>query len=880
MSPVRSLLRAPPSFLARASNRLFRHIAIDDAWRQCVESVAARGPVVYVLRNVSALDYLALNHLTHRLDLPRIGFANELAPALRPQGPLRHEAPAALLRETIMAGGSAALFVKRAPHTGIGKSIASGLGTSTSAAGRGRSEGDALLLTLLELQRSKPEQEIMMMPQTFVWSLRPEQRGFSLVDTLFGPADFPGELRMAAMAMVNHKNCRLRAGEPLSLRQFLAEQGGDSPSAIVRRLTYMLLRRVERERRTIVGPARKAPDRVREEVLRSPKLQHIIRELAGPGSQERARLTDKARGMLRELQTAPDPETQQSLELLVDRVFERLYRAIDVDTEGIDRLREAARDGSVVLLPSHKSHVDYVVLSYVLRKHGIQTPVIAAGDNLAFFPLGPLLRRAGAFFIRRNFRGDRLYTAVVDAYIRRLLREGWLIEFFLEGGRSRTGKLLPPMLGLLNMLVAAALRLDNRRVHFVPVSIGYERLMEEGAFERELSGVPKRSEDLLGLLKASGVLVDRWGRINIQFGEILELSALRRQLGYEPTHDARPREDPIKPARRRAIVKNLAHRVMAEINRVTAVTPGALVALVLLGHGKRGIAYRDLLCLSRGLTTLLLDSGARATPSLSAEGRELRERGVREALRLYVKGGLIDQHVPGDTLTGEGRKRAALYSGNDVIFRVPDSKRLRLDFAKNTIIHFVVDRCLISLALLNAPEEPSEDQLRSRVRNLSRLFKFEFMFRADASYDELFDGALDEMRARGELVNNGDRLAAGPGFGELDGKTWLSLHAAGLRNFVEAYLVAARALRLLLKGPVQEKELIARALRSGERMFLQGEIERSESVCGPLVRNAYRAFTELGYVLRQKDEIELTESFATEDGIRTIEARLTAYLSH
>src|SRR4029077_1613919 len=121
-------------------------------------------------------------------------------------------------------------------------------------------------------------------------------------------------------------------------------------------------------------------------------------------------------------------------------------------------------------------------------KHGLASPVIAAGDNLAFFPLGPVFRRAGAFFIRRSFRGDKLYAVVVDAYIRRLLRDGYAIEFFLEGGRSRTGKLLPPQVGLLNMVVEAALGLGDRPVSFVPVSIGYERMMEETEFLRELSG--------------------------------------------------------------------------------------------------------------------------------------------------------------------------------------------------------------------------------------------------------------------------------------------------------------------------------------------------------------------------------------------------------
>ncbi len=151
----------------------------------------------------------------------------------------------------------------------------------------------------------------------------------------------------------------------------------------------------------------------------------------------------------------------------LDQVFAqaaaRMFSAIEVDEAGIERLREHAKEGTLVLLPSHKSHMDYLALAWVLYRHKLPLPLIAAGDNLNFFPVGPVFRRAGAFFIRRSFVGDRLYAAVVDAYVRRLLKDGWPLEFFLEGGRSRTGKLLPPKLGLLSIVVDAALGGSRRR---------------------------------------------------------------------------------------------------------------------------------------------------------------------------------------------------------------------------------------------------------------------------------------------------------------------------------------------------------------------------------------------------------------------------------
>lgn len=860
---------APAWIVGRVYERLLREIPVDEAWARTVERAAARGAVVHLVRNVSLLDLLALDHLTRRFGLPRIGFANELGAWLGPE--LLRGATPKLLRDTLSAGGSALLFMKRPP------SVLSRVG----AAHRGRNEGSELMRVLVEQQRATKD-EIMLVPETLLWTQRPERLGFSLVDTVFGSADFPGEMRAAGQLLFNHKNTVVRAGEPVSVREFLAQEGSADDATASRRLTYAMLRRVERERRAVLGPVQKPADRVREEVLRSPKLQATLRDLAGPDEKALALLEDKARAMLRELMTTPDPGLLRGLETVADVLAEQVYAGIDVDREGLDRVREAAKNGTIVLLPSHKSHVDYLLLSLVMRKNGLAVPVIAAGDNLAFFPIGPIFRRAGAFFIRRKFRGDRLYTAVVDAYVRRLIRDGFPIEFFLEGGRSRTGKLLPPKLGLLNMVVDAALSMETRPIAFVPVSIGYERMMEEGAYARELSGEAKRKEDATALLKAGAVLREKYGRANVQFGQVLTLAEMRRQVaGAEP--------GPLPPPKRRVLVSRLAHRVMSEINRVTAVTPGSLVAIALLSHGRRGLPHAELVDHCRRLMKLVQRLGARTTPSLTRSyaatadvpsGRgDMRESAIREAAQLYVRGGLVKQHVPGDTLTRSAQQRARIYTGDDVIYTVPDEARLMLDMSKNIIVHLFVDRALVSVALLAPPGPPAARAVvRERVQSLSRLFKLEFMFRADASFDAIFDDTVGDMLAQGELAATGDALAFGPGHDGLDGRGWITFYAGVVRSFLEGYRVAARALRALVRAPCTEKELAEKALRLGAQMFLAGEIERSEAVCQPTLENAFAAFVDQGYVKRTDGKLALAESFAPEDAAATIEARVASYL--
>src|SRR5258708_4514845 len=216
-----------------------------------------------------------------------------------------------------------------------------------------------------------------------------------------------------------------------------------------------------------------------------------------------------------------------------------MYSAFEIEHEGIERLRAAYRSGRVVLLPSHKSHVDYMILSRLFMHANMPVPLVAAGDNLSFFPLGPVLRRGGAFFIRRSFRGDRLYGAVVDAYMRRLIIDGWPLEFFLEGTRSRTGKLLPPKLGLLSIVVDAVLGATEgttgpgRKVYFCPISIGYERIVEEREYVRELTGGEKKKENVRGLVSAAETALGRYGRLNVQFGELLTIDRVMSGLGEE-----------------------------------------------------------------------------------------------------------------------------------------------------------------------------------------------------------------------------------------------------------------------------------------------------------------------------------------------------------
>jgi glycerol-3-phosphate O-acyltransferase len=883
----------PNPVLAWLYRRFFESIEVDESWASAVRDADARGTVVYILRNLSLLDFLALDYLTKRHHLPQIRFANDLGlwllepmqqgwlNALRPRTP---RGDAADLERAVSGGASAALFLKRPPHLLEGKA-------------RGKVEGDHLVRALFDVQR-RSATHILLIPQVFVWSRSPGSlTGGNVTDALFGTSEWPGSLRSLVQFLANRRHATMRAGEPLDLHEFLArEANGVSDEVRVRRLTYTILRRLERERRAMVGPARKPTDRLRDEVIRSPKLQKVIADMAGEGEKERAVIRERALGMLRGMEAAIDMSAIGALDHVVAQAASHMFSAIEVDEVGIERLRQHAKEGTLVLLPSHKSHMDYVVLAWILYRRKLSLPLVAAGDNLNFFPAGPLLRRCGAFFIRRKFAGDRLYAAVVDAYMRRLIKDGWPLEFFLEGGRSRTGKLRPPKLGLLSIVVDAALGVPTHTTWFCPVSIGYERFVEERALVHELTGGEKPKENARALVRSAELALGRYGRLSIQFGKPMSLLEVMREL------DARSKPEDLTtmaPPRRRAMITRLAYRVMNEINAVTAVTPGSLVSTALLAHDRRGLPQADLMAACERLARTLRRCGARFSPSLAGDGHVtaapgdagraadghmtaapvdasgiasdaggraadgsapdgplVREDAIREAVDLFVRAKHVQAHRVGD----------------DVIYVVPPEERMSLDLAKNVIIHFFVPRAIIATALMASSGPPlAIDTVRERALALSRLFKYEFTFRADAPFEQIFADEVAAMRADREL-ETADALQP---TGE-EGRKQIELYASLLENFVEGYRVAARGLSTLLRGPFALRELIRRTMTGGERMFLAGEIARREAVSSPMLENAFSSFIDQGYLSRTDGKLKLTPSYATASAVATIEKRIAS----
>lgn len=870
----------PSRILAWIYRRFFSHIKVDPEYRRGIEEAAKEGTVVYVMRSISILDFLCLDFLLKKFGLPLVHFVNDLGLGiLEPFGKggrrlrLRRQIPEdEAIAKTVDSGHSALIFLRRRPKFG--------------ETGREKSTPPSdLICELVRIQRTR-EEPIFLIPSVFLWTESAPNAQRGITDLFFGPVEWPGRIRRFFQFIFNYQNAQIRRSEPFNLKRFVEEFGDEEDSVIADRVGFALLRKIERERSIVLGPTKKTPGRLKEELLRSPRVRKHIEAEAKATGRSIARVERQAAKIIDRLAAKQTSTVVRYFSFFLEWFFHRIYDGIVVDKEGIERVRDAAREGAVIYLPSHKSHIDYLVLSYVLYRHSMMPPLIAAGENLSFFPAGPILRRGGAFFIRRSFKGQTLYPVIVDAYMRKLILEGYGIEFFLEGGRSRSGKLLAPKFGLLSMVVDASLMLRGKKVSFVPISIGYERIIEEQSYVRELSGGEKQKENVGGLLKSTTILRSRYGRLFVQFGEVMSIDELlddatRReaQALVEASAQAPGEASPIEnigedssdadegemlggltPAARRALVQQIAHRVTYEINSVTVVTPAALVASALFAHRRRGMKRSELEEMCARLLLKLERQGARIATTIARSDGSLRTEMIDEALELFLDARLIQRHR----------------AGEEAIYSIQDERRLALEYYKNNLIHFFVQSALVASALrVGGKASTSLETLRARVQELSRVFKYEFMYRADASFDEIFEEALERLCLDGAIELNGDRVEITTG---KEG-AMIGIYAHMLSAYFEAYLLALRATALLLDEPMTRKEWFKRALQLGQRMYLSGEIVHREALSQLKLEPALKSLRDYGLVQFEHGEpISIGENVRGREDIYEYEARLAPYM--
>ncbi len=805
-------------------SRFFRAVSFPEDRVAELRLLAGQGTLVYVMRSASVLNlaYFSQAYALRGLPVPRVVHGLGAGPLRSVETRKVRRVDPGEMAASVVAGQSALIFLRHPEVFGSRRGVPLGDDPFPELVRRARESG----------------REIFLVPQVLVWERHPGRLESGLVDAVFGTPDSPNLVRTAGAFLYNRRNAFAKIGQAIDLQRFLEEREQESDADVARKVRGALWQHLARETRVVRGPQLKTEARVVEEVLRDRVLRSTLDRIVAEEGVSRPEVEARARAALQEIAANYSPTAIEVIKPTMNLIFNRIYDGIEVDAQGLDRIRRAASRAAVVLCPSHKSHIDYLILSTVLYDAGLTPPHIAAGANLSFFPLGAIFRRAGAFFLRRSFKGDRLYGAVFRAYVKRLMRDHFTQEFFIEGGRSRTGKLLSPKLGLLGMEVDAWVEGASHDVYFVPISVDYEKIVEGRAYAEELAGGEKHKEDMRGLLRTPRVLRSRYGRIYIQIDEPVSLRDFFHERGVDPANHT--------PEQRRALVQVLAHRIVGGIARSATVTPASLVAATVLCHRQRGISSRAMAERIAFLRNAAEKIGARLSRVLyEAPSDPLAEGPVREAV---------------DLLRGDG-SLVELSAFGETYFAANQDRRSQLAFYKNTLLQHYVACALLAASVLSFREGvPELSAARERTLWLSRLFKFEFVYRVGASFEQIFDETLEVCASLGLIERN--RAAGKIRPASIAARERLELLRDLLRDFLEGYWVAAEGLQELVPVPELEgRELTRRTLERGRAAFLAGGIAEPEALSRPALENALLAFQDLGVVESASDKkLRLTDA--------------------
>lgn len=523
-----------------------------------------------------------------------------------------------------------------------------------------------------------------------------------------------GRLRRLFAVLLHGRDVLVKVGEPITVADLADED--PSPARMQRKLGRVLRVFFQQQRTATVGPDLSHRRLLLEEVLDSPLVSNAIRrEVRAKPRVSENKIRKRASRYAREIAADYSYPVVRMLDRAFTWLWNKLYDGVQI--RHLESLSEIAAGSEIVYVPCHRSHIDYMLLAYVIYRNGLAPPHIAAGVNLNIPIVGQILRRGGAFFLRRSMHGNALYAAVFRSYFRTILARGFPVKYFIEGTRSRTGRLLKPKLGLLTMTIEAYLANPQRPIVFVPVYFGYEKLLEGQTFLGELRGQRKKQETLGSFLRSLKALRERFGSVQVSFAEPIALSDLLDQ--QRPGWREVELEEPFRPQWLTQAAQVLGNRILTAINDAAAVNAVNLVSLVTLCMPKQAIVEIELKTQVEMYLALLhkVPYGPRASVDDSDADTMI---GECEALGWLTR----RQHALGDVLSMDERTAvlASYYRNNVVhVFAMPAllaavfSNRSDLSLAQIADLVIQLHPCLRNELYLSL----GEDEIDAEIARLS-----------------------------------------------------------------------------------------------------------------------------------------------------------------
>ncbi|WP_184508821.1 glycerol-3-phosphate 1-O-acyltransferase PlsB [Rhodanobacter sp. ANJX3] len=661
-----------------------------------------------------------------------------------------------------------------------------------------------------------------------------------------------GRFHRLLALLLNGRDTVVTFSAPISLRSVMDEAGQIAPERLTRKIARVLRTHFHRIRATVIGPDLSHRRTVVDSVLNAEPVRAAIAATAAKEKITHAKAWQKAQKMVMEIAADYAHPVVRSASFLLSNFWNKLYDGISM--HHFDKARAAAPGFEVIYVPSHRSHADYLLMSYQLHVSGVVVPHIAAGVNLDLPIVGLILRRGGAFFMRRSFTGNPLYSVVFKEYMAQLIDRGVPIEYFIEGGRSRTGRLLTPHAGLLSMTVRAFLRAPRRPVLFQPVYIGYEKLMEGKSYAGELSGKKKEKESLIGLIRGLKVLRQRYGHVALNFGEPIELnpmldaaSADWRETTLDP--DA-------KPDWLRKVVDALAEKIQINVNRAADINPINLLALALLATPKHAMAESDLLeqlALSKSLMEELPYSDRITMTPMNPAG--MIAYGEQMGWIARVK------HPLGDVLT------------------VSAEQAPMLSYFRNNVLHLNAAAAWVACCFLN-----NRRMSRASVLRLGRIiYPFIqgelFLPWDDDGFGAQLQNTIDFFVRRGLLESSGDGRVLERSAGQDDGAFQLKVIARSLIQAFERYYITIAALTKNGPHTLTSAELESACTLTAQRLSLLQELSSPEFFDKALFRGFIQKLRERRVVWTD-DAGKLDYDVALEGMVRDARVILSREVRH
>lgn len=630
-----------------------------------------------------------------------------------------------------------------------------------------------LFYRYLDLHRSDESLDVQIVPVSVLWGRAPgkENGGLPFLKLL------GWFQRLITMLWFGRDNF-VRFSQAVSLRQMFATHGADA--AIAQKLARIAKMHFAKQRYSATGPL--LPDRqaMFNKLLQSPAILEAIADEAQKPKSSPEKARKEAEKMLDEIAANVSHESLRAADRLLSWLWNKLYQGINV--QYAERVRKLALEGQeIVYVPCHRSHMDYLLLSYILYHQGLVPPHIAAGINLNFFPAGPIFRSWGAFFIRRTFKGNRLYSTIFREYLAELFYRGYSVEYFIEGGRSRTGRLLEPKTGMMSMTLQALQRGLSRPISIVPVYIGYEHVLEVDTYAKELRGAEKEKENA-GLVLRVIKKLKNLGQGYVNFGEPIPLN---HYLNLHFPEWKAPLAEGERPKWMNGAVNAVSNQVMININNAAAVNAKNLIGSILLASRQRSLTREQLLEQVESYMQLFRNVPYHQDITLPTE---TAEEMLDHVIQLPRSGVMAEKDSFGE------------------IIRLERQSAVLMTYYRNNIQHLFVLPSLVASIVLHH-EAISKDLVMQSVQRISPFLKAELFLHFKANQlNEHIEAIVAEFVAQGLIKDESEMLMI-----NRQRIRSLQLYAAGVRELLQRYYIS---LSILLEQPEISRAELEKESRS------------------------------------------------------------------